>query len=335
VWKLVLLKGALKETRMPFEIVQPDDSGEPDADTAAFMRGLELRRRAGSEVIPWRRYRRLRELGYTPEGARWEIEQDAAEAAVAPEEEAPAWGITEDNFAPYIPLEIGDQRTAFEWMMLAADLDPNAPWIGIQGDTMSDAEARETRMLALVPELWLNLKQAIEDKEVKPVRRGYYRTIGGFRRRDLATSVFDAETMAAFFSRVGRYEEKIRAWLSQHAPKSEITEISDEEREQQENGAPNTGTDRAEIVPPSRYASRRLIDQTITEIYDEEAKNNRKPPNILEIVKPVQNKLKALGFVASGILIMQIADDPKHAARRGKPGHTIASKKRRAAIDID
>ena len=85
-----------------------------------------------------------------------------SEADDPPEEEAPAWGITEDNFAPYIPLEIGDRHTAFEWMMLAADLDPNAPWVGIQGDAMSDAEARETRMLTLVPELWLNLKQDIE-----------------------------------------------------------------------------------------------------------------------------------------------------------------------------
>jgi hypothetical protein len=341
---------------------EPDKRGEPDAEAVAFRQAqsnlrkapgdLEaraqfreaLRLRRQTQALRWRaesesgrrkRYRRLRGLGYTPGGARWEIEQDAAAAAAAPAEEAPVCGITEDNFAPYIPLEIGDQHTAFEWIMLAAGLDPNAPWVSIQGDTMSDAATRETRMLALVPELWLNLKQDIEDKEVKPVSRGYYRTIGGFRRQDLTTSVFDAETMAAFFTRVGGYGEKISAWLSQHTPKSEITEISDEEREQQETGAPNTGTDRTEIVPPSRHASRVLIDQIITEVYDEEAKNNRKPPNILEIATPVQNKLKALGFEAAGNQIQEIAYDPKHAARRGKPGQTMASKKRRAAIDAN
>ena len=92
---------------MTFEIVRPDDeSGEPGADAVAFRQAQEnlrnapgdlearglfrealrlrrqtqaLRRRAGSGSVRWKRYRRLRELGYTPEGARWEIGQDAAE----------------------------------------------------------------------------------------------------------------------------------------------------------------------------------------------------------------------------------------------------------------
>ena len=92
---------------MTFEIVRPDDEpGEPDAEAVAFRQAQEnlrnapgdlearaqfrqalrlrrqaraLCRRAGSVSVRWKRYRRLRELGYTPEGARWEIEQDAAE----------------------------------------------------------------------------------------------------------------------------------------------------------------------------------------------------------------------------------------------------------------
>jgi hypothetical protein len=282
-------------TSKPDEPDEPDEPGQPDAEDEAFRQAqenlrkapgdLEVRaqfrqalklrrqkralcRRAESETVPWRRYRRLRELGYTPGGARWEIEQDAAEATVATTPAAttpaataaptatseaaeahaaaetvkaqppqlPVWGTVE--FPPYTALKVVDQHTAFEWVMLAAGLDPNAPWVGIQGDAMSDAEARETRMLTLVPELWLNLKQDIEGNEMKPVRRGYYRTIGGFRRQDLTTSTFDAETMAAFFTRVGGYGAKISAWLSQHAPKSEIAGISDEERERSTSAAP-------------------------------------------------------------------------------------------------
>ena len=301
---------------MTFEIVKPGAPASWSREDREFREAQALRLRAGSEAVRWKRYRRLRELGYTPEGARWEIEQAAAEAEAAPEEEAPAWGITEDNSAPYIPLEIGDQHTAFEWVMLAADLDPNAPWVGIPGETIEDMRARKTRMLALVPEVWRALDRGVKGKRLEPLFWDYYRTRAGDDFPDLTISVFDAEAMAALFKRISRHGGKISAWLA--------------EREQQENGAPPPGADRAEIVPLSRHAPKSVIDRLITEVYDEAAKNNCKAPNIRQLVKPVQNKLAALGLVASGDQIMKMAHARKHAKRRRKPGKTITSERRGA-----
>ena len=207
---------------MKFEIVKPGAPASRSREDKAFREAQALRRRAGSEAVRRKRYRRLRELGYTPEGARWEIEQEAAEAAAAPEEEAPAWGITEDNFAPYIPLEIGDRHTAFEWMMLAADLDPNAPWVGIPGDTIEDMRARRTRMLALVPEVWRALERGVRSKRLKPLFWAYRRTLAGDDLPDLTTSEFDAETMAEFFKRGGAHGEKIAVWLAEREQRSRI-----------------------------------------------------------------------------------------------------------------
>ena len=59
----------------PFEIDEP-----PSEEPSAFRHYWELERRAETEAIPWRRYRRLRGLGYTKAGARWMINQaDEAE----------------------------------------------------------------------------------------------------------------------------------------------------------------------------------------------------------------------------------------------------------------
>jgi len=326
---------------MTFEIVEPDEPGQPGAEDEAFRQAQSNLRKAPGDLEARAQFREA--LRLRRQATEAHATAEATEAAQPPcaglpptgaePLRRPVWGAVE--FPPYAPFEIGNQHTAFEWMMLAADLDPNAPWVSIPGHTMEDKSAREQRMRALARDLWWELEWGVgvQGKRLEPFGQAFYRTNAGSICEDLTTSVFDAETMAALFKRVGGHGEKIRVWLSRYAPKSESTEISDEEREQ--NGVPNTGTDRTEVVPSSRYASRRLIDQIITETYDEEAKNNRKPPNILEIVKPVQNKLKALDFVASGSLIMQIADDPKHAARRGKPGQTMASKKRRAAIDAN
>ena len=64
---------------MTFEIVKPGAPASWSREDREFREAQALRLRAGSEAVRWKRYRRLRELGYTPEGARWEIEQEAAE----------------------------------------------------------------------------------------------------------------------------------------------------------------------------------------------------------------------------------------------------------------
>jgi hypothetical protein len=55
-----------------------------------FSGTWRLEQRAHSETIPRRKYRRLRELGHTPKGARWVIEQDAAEGEADYPDQKPA-----------------------------------------------------------------------------------------------------------------------------------------------------------------------------------------------------------------------------------------------------
>lgn len=74
-------------------------------------------------------------------------------------------------------------------------------------------------------------------------------------------------------------------------------------------------------------ASYLLIDSTIGTAYDEADKRGMKPPNLKEIIGPVQNLLRTNGYQASGRRIQQIAD--KHKNRRRKPGVTVSSEKRR------
>jgi hypothetical protein len=202
------------------------------------------------------------------------IEQDAAEAAAAPERAAPVCGITEDNFAPYIPLKIGDQHTAFEWMMLAADLDPNAPLISIVGDTIEHMRSRETRMSALAGEPWRALKRGVRSKRLEPLFWDYCRTLAGDDLPDLTTSVFDAETMAAFFTRVGGYGEKIAAWLA--------------EREQQEAAIIPTG------MPGRRGKGKHLIeDEFIRREADRADRGEDKLLNLADEAKSLREWLIA------------------------------------------
>jgi hypothetical protein len=78
-----------------------------------------------------------------------------------------------------------------------------------------------------------------------------------------------------------------------------------------------------------RPASDRQIHDAITSVYDTAAEAGEKPPNLNEIVAPVQARLLAGGHKASGRHIKQLAEASHHAARRRKPGRTIASDKAR------
>jgi hypothetical protein len=104
-----------------------------------------------------------------------------------------------------------------------------------------------------------------------------------------------------------------------------------------QGSAAESGCARSEVAtgpaPTSddfRPATDDKIDDAITAVYDEAARIGSKPPNIKELPKLVSAKLDAIGFVASGALIMKIGDRPAHKKRRRKPGKTIASEKRKA-----
>ena len=86
--------------------------------------------------------------------------------------------------------------------------------------------------------------------------------------------------------------------------------------------------------PPTGEASspKPAPDQLITNevrcAYNLADKNGGKPPNIKEIAKPVQCRLKELGYSASATQIQTIADRPEFKKRRRPQGKTLKSEKR-------
>jgi hypothetical protein len=81
---------------------------------------------------------------------------------------------------------------------------------------------------------------------------------------------------------------------------------------------------------PMRPAPSVQIHQAITEVYDQAEAAGEKPPNVNEVIKPVQEKLHSAGYHASGRQIRKLADNGEHALRRWGPGVTRSSKKRAA-----
>jgi hypothetical protein len=69
-----------------------------------------------------------------------------------------------------------------------------------------------------------------------------------------------------------------------------------------------------ELMP----ARRDMIDAAISEVDDEAEAQRKKPPNLNELVKPVQRKLRDKGRSASKTSIQTAAEEPKHANRRGR-----------------
>jgi hypothetical protein len=71
-----------------------------------------------------------------------------------------------------------------------------------------------------------------------------------------------------------------------------------------------------------------MIHKTISEVYNDADRRGLKPPNVKEIVAPVQERLIATGYEASGLRIQQLAGSDRYKNRRRKPGATVASEKR-------
>jgi hypothetical protein len=72
-------------------------------------------------------------------------------------------------------------------------------------------------------------------------------------------------------------------------------------------------------------ASNSKIISAIRAEYDEAEAAKRKPPNIKEIVEPVQSALRCQGFHASGNHIQELAKDAEFKNRRRRPGATVKS----------
>ena len=88
---------------------------------------------------------------------------------------------------------------------------------------------------------------------------------------------------------------------------------------------------KANLIPNSQPAlnyrrapNSKIIDAIRAE-YDEAEASSRKPPNIKQIVEPVQRVLRSEGFDASGKHIQELAKGNQFQNRRRKPGATVKS----------
>jgi hypothetical protein len=81
-----------------------------------------------------------------------------------------------------------------------------------------------------------------------------------------------------------------------------------------------------------RQATAVIIDKHITTLYDRAQKDEKKPPNVKELIPLVQGSLRDAGFEASGSRILGVASEPRHEQRRRKPGKTVASERRRKPV---
>jgi hypothetical protein len=99
-------------------------------------------------------------------------------------------------------------------------------------------------------------------------------------------------------------------------------------REEVYNGAESVGeAPRPEIT--LRPAPEQAINKEIEEVYNSTESAGGKPPNLKEIVAPVQAALRNLGFQASGRQIQNLADADEFKKRRRKPGPTLTNENRR------
>ena len=87
-----------------------------------------------------------------------------------------------------------------------------------------------------------------------------------------------------------------------------------------------------EAEPPSdtlKAAPDPEIHKAITAAYDTAEAKSEKPPNLREIIKPVQVILCGQDYTASGRQIQKLAETSQYQSRRRKPGRTVASEMRR------
>jgi hypothetical protein len=77
-----------------------------------------------------------------------------------------------------------------------------------------------------------------------------------------------------------------------------------------------------------RIAPEAQIVKAITAVYEEYKATGKKPPNVRQLVEPVQRKLEAQHLRASGRNIQKLADADKFKALRRRRGKTWTSEKK-------
>jgi hypothetical protein len=85
----------------------------------------------------------------------------------------------------------------------------------------------------------------------------------------------------------------------------------------------------AERTSTYSRAPKDMINEKIRAEYDQAETEQWKPPNLREIIEPVQEALRAEGFDTSGKHIQELARAEEFKKRRRKPGPTVKSDRHR------
>jgi hypothetical protein len=125
-----------------------------------------------------------------------------------------------------------------------------------------------------------------------------------------------------------------QAQMPEGAPKLKQTSIPEEtpkleEAPKLEETSKLEGTPKLEEEIALRQAPELEIKNAIEEVYKSAESTGEKPPNLKEIVAPVQAALRNQGFEASGRQIQDLAGADVFKKRRRKAGPTVASESRR------
>jgi hypothetical protein len=121
-----------------------------------------------------------------------------------------------------------------------------------------------------------------------------------------------------------RADEVISVW-----PPKEVNSRRDKGSSNFKNPALEAHVDAPTPSSDLPRASDANIHRAIAKEYDAAETTGSKPPNLKEIIIPVQKRLEHEGYAASGRRIQQLAGDSRYNGRRWKPGKTVASESRR------
>ena len=206
----------------------------------------------------------------------------------------------------------------FDAALMWFDKDPHESFsgYGLHGWIIPLTRDREVRDLVhdLLSEIESGRMRAVRSGQLHGIPQSWKQTLGDLPgNRDPRYTMVTAQALAKFAADRGEKPEFL-AHL--------IDGLLNDGRE-----VPSLSRDRP-TTPELRPAPPAKINEAIAVVYDEAEVANEKPPNLKELVKPVQAKLAAKGFEASGRHIQELADHEIYKGRRRKRGATVASEKR-------
>jgi hypothetical protein len=206
----------------------------------------------------------------------------------------------------FFRFPIGDRHTVYEWATALADRHPYPPHLGdMKAATVAGMRRRESAINIYSDQanaIYHELKIEFDADRLRPLRREWC-----MDRPDVLDFTRCLLSLDQVLSIVRRRGDG--GWLI-----GKLLTAA-------EHGASQTPSETAE--ERLRQASQPKIHKAIQAVYDKAEAAKEKPPNVNEVIAPVQARLSAAGYEASGRLIRDLAGERRHAVRRWPRGKRI------------